>query len=63
MFVIVDRYFIYGTYMGHDWSADQVIEKHGGEESGTDCHLSVSNKEIDIHVNTYENIGSKFYVL
>ena len=23
------------SYMGHDWSADQFIEKHGGEESET----------------------------
>ena len=49
--------------MGHDWNADQVIEKHGGEESETDCHLLVSDKEMDIHLNTYENIGSEFYVL
>ena len=50
--------------MAHDWSADQFIEKHGGEESETLLPFSFRQGNEHIrHVNTYENIGSEFYVL
>ena len=39
------------SYMGHDWSAGEFIEKHGGEESETYTDLLPVSDGKEMHIS------------